>query len=202
MVSVNLAVVILAVALVLLGAAFILVVRALLKRIDAADERARAADERASRAPKLSRAVNMGKISEQISPLLPGFPFEVKDVQWVGGKVDAIVWNGLEAVKSGQGSPDDIEVVLLEVKTGRYARVDEDQRLIRKAADAGRVRFEVFHFRPELAPVILESGDVAPGVAVIEDELDAQLIPDDDADWDSDEKIGTDFIAAAEPPDA
>jgi hypothetical protein len=35
----------------------------------------------------------------------------------VGGRVrsDAIVWKGLEAVKLGQGSPDDIEVVLLEV---------------------------------------------------------------------------------------
>jgi predicted Holliday junction resolvase-like endonuclease len=91
----------------------------------------------------------MGKIGEQVAPFLPGFSYDVKDVQWVGGKVDAIVWKGLEAVKSGQGSPDDIEVVLLEIKTGKYARVEDDQRLIRAAVKAGRVGFDVFHFRPE-----------------------------------------------------
>jgi len=147
---VDLAVVVLAVALVVLGAAFILVVSYLLKRIDAAEERVQDAEERADRAPKLSRAVNMGKIGEQFAPLMPGFPYDFKDVQWVGGKVDAIVWNGLEAVKSGQGSPDDIEVVLLEVKTGKYARLDDHQRLIRAAVDAGRTCFEVYRLRPEL----------------------------------------------------
>jgi predicted Holliday junction resolvase-like endonuclease len=147
---VDLAVVVLAVALVILGVAFILVVRYLLKRIDDGEKRAQDAEKRADRAPKLSRAINMGKIGEQFAPLLPGFPYAFKDVQWVGGKVDAIVWNGLEAVKSGQGSPDEVEVVLLEVKTGNHARLDGDQRLIRAAAEAGRMRFEEFRFRPEL----------------------------------------------------
>jgi predicted Holliday junction resolvase-like endonuclease len=197
---VNLAVVVLAVALVLLGAAFILVVRALIRRIDAAEERTRAAEERAARAPELSRAVNMGKITEQIAPLLPRFGYDIKDVQWVGGKVDAIVRNGLEAIKSGQGSPGDIEIVLLEVKTGRHARVGEDQRLIRKAADAGRVRFDVYHFRPDRIPIILESEDVPPGMAAIDEEFEAEMIPVDDTDWDSDEKLGSDFIVADEAP--
>jgi len=144
------AVAVLAAALLLLGTAFVLVVRWLLKRIDAAEKRVQVAEDRADRAPKLSRAINLGKIGEQFAPLLPSFPYDFKDVQWVGGKVDAIVWRGLEAVKSGMGSADDIEVVLLEVKTGKHARLDDDQRLIRDAANAGRVRFEMFHVRPEL----------------------------------------------------
>ena len=129
----GLVLVVLAVALALLGAAFILVVRALLRRIDNAEERVRAADERAVRAPERSRAVSMGKIGDQVAPLLPGFKYDVKDVQWIGGKVDAIVWNGLEAAKSATASPDGIEVVFLEVKTGKHARLDEDQRRIRDA---------------------------------------------------------------------
>jgi predicted Holliday junction resolvase-like endonuclease len=149
---VDLVVLGLAAALLMLGATFILVARALLRRVDAAEERVQAAEDRAARAPKLSRAVNLGKIGEQVAPLLPGFCYDVKDVQWVGGKVDAIVWNGLEAAKSGTGSAEDIEVVPLEVKTGKYARVDEDQRLIRDAVKAGRVRFDVF--RPVLEPEV------------------------------------------------
>jgi predicted Holliday junction resolvase-like endonuclease len=148
------AVAVLAAALVLLGTAFVLVVRWLFGRIDAAEQRVQAAEDRADRAPKLSRAVNMGKIGEQFAPLLPSFPYDFKDVQWVGGKVDAIVWRGLEALKSGTGSADDVEVVLLEVKTGKYARVDDDQRVIRDAACAGRVRFDVFHLRPELEAAV------------------------------------------------
>jgi predicted Holliday junction resolvase-like endonuclease len=111
----------------------------------------------------------MGKISEQFAPLLPGFAYDIKDVQWVGGKVDAIVWNGLEAAKSGQGSPDDIEVVLLEVKTGKHAQLDKDQRLIRDVVKAKRVRFDVFRFQPvpevsiSLAEAIANPEFIPPG---------------------------------------
>ena len=77
----------------------------------------------------------------------------MKDVQWVGGKVDAIVWNGLDNVKSEYGLANEVEIVLLEVKIGAHASLDRDQRLIRRAARAGRVRFDVFEYRPEPDPV-------------------------------------------------
>lgn len=150
----DLVVAVLAVAVVVLTAAFIIVVRALVRRLDAAEEHVGAAQERAARAPDRSRAVNMGKIGEQFAPLLPDFMYAVKYLQWVGGKVDAIVWNGLEASKSGLCSPDKIEVVLLEVKTGKYARLDQDQRLIRDAVRAGRVRFDELKLRPDLESVV------------------------------------------------
>src|SRR5262249_21383535 len=49
-----------------------------------------------SDARKRSRVVHMASISEQLAPLLPGFRYNPKDVQWIGGggAVDAIVWNG------------------------------------------------------------------------------------------------------------
>jgi predicted Holliday junction resolvase-like endonuclease len=144
--------------LLMLAAAFILVAKALLWRLDAAEQRVQAAEHRAAQAPKLSRAVTLGKIGEQVAALLPGFRYDVKDVQWVGGKVDAIVWSGLEAARCGTGPAEDIEVVLLEVKTGKYARAGEDQRLIRDAIKAGRVRFDVF--RPVLEPPV-RPGDAA-----------------------------------------
>jgi len=145
----------LAVTLVLLVVAFIVVVRALARGADMADQRAEtaeqradAAEDRAARAPKRSHDVNMGKIGQHFAAFLPGFPYNLKDVQWVGGKVDAIVWNGLDKAKSGCALSDELEIVLLEVKIGEHADLDRDQRLIRKAAKAGRVRFDVFEYRP------------------------------------------------------
>jgi hypothetical protein len=112
-------------------------------------ERERHADD-VSRARKdsvtKSRVATLAETSERVAPLLPGFPFDPADVQWIGGTVDCVVWDGLT-------SDDDIEVVFLDVKTGKAA-LNPRQRRIRKAIDAGRVRFEVF--RPELAVGLAE----------------------------------------------
>src|SRR5215471_16109005 len=56
-----------------------------------------------SDARKRSRTVHMASISEQLAPLLPGFRYNPKDVQWIGGggAVDAVVWIGLEAGGDG-----------------------------------------------------------------------------------------------------
>src|SRR5262249_53866454 len=89
-----------------------------------------------------SRVGHVAKITEQFAPLLPGLPdYNVKDVQWVGGAVDMIVWDGLEDGR-------EVNVVLLDIKTGR-ASVNTRQRKIRNAVDAGRVTFKIFSFRPE-----------------------------------------------------
>jgi predicted Holliday junction resolvase-like endonuclease len=50
--------------------------------------------------------------------------------------VDCVVWDGLT-------SGGEIEVVFLDVKTGK-AVLNQRQRRIGKAIEAGRVRFEVF----------------------------------------------------------
>ncbi len=43
-------------------------------------------------ARKLSRIVHLASISQQLAPLLPGFRYNPKDVQWIGGggAIDAI----------------------------------------------------------------------------------------------------------------
>jgi hypothetical protein len=97
-----------------------------------------------------SRSVHVGKIAEQLAPLLPGFPYNPKDVQWVGGTIDAIVWDGMEEKR------DDLDIVFLDVKTGQ-ARQNDRQRRIQDAAEAGRVRFEVI--RPETG-VLQDAADV------------------------------------------
>jgi predicted Holliday junction resolvase-like endonuclease len=89
------------------------------------------ADARQKAAVNTSRSVHVSKIAEQLAPLLPGFPYSPKDVQWVGGTIDAIVWDGLEEKR------DDLDIVFPDVKTGQ-ARLNDRQRRIQDAAKAGR----------------------------------------------------------------
>jgi Holliday junction resolvase-like endonuclease len=96
-----------------------------------------------------SRVGHVAKIIEQLAPLLPGFPdYNVKDVQWVGGVVDMIVWDGLEDGR-------DVTVVLLDIKTGR-ASANARQRKVRDAVEAHRVQFRVVPFRPAQAVTVPE----------------------------------------------
>lgn len=92
--------------------------------------------ERAARRSALSgaRASLKGKISEQLAPLLGGFEWEAKDARFLGAPVDYVVFDGYS-------DGDDVEVVLVEVKTGR-GKLTAGERRVRDAVRAGRVRFE------------------------------------------------------------
>jgi predicted Holliday junction resolvase-like endonuclease len=119
---------------------------------------------------KRSRSSHLASISEQLAPLLPGFRYNPKDVQWIGGggAIDAIVWNGLEA-------GGDVEIVFLDVKVGRHARFTENQRRIREAIMWKRVAFDEYR-PPETSPLI----EAAP-LELVED-LDATDLSSQEAD--------------------
>jgi predicted Holliday junction resolvase-like endonuclease len=57
----------------------------------------------------------MGRISEQIVPLLPEFPFASADARFIDNPVDFVVFDGF-TVKDGKG---EISIVLVEVKKGK-----------------------------------------------------------------------------------
>jgi predicted Holliday junction resolvase-like endonuclease len=103
-----------------------------------------------SDARKRSRTFHMASISEQLAPLLPGFRYNPKDVQWVGGHgaIDAIVWNGLEA-------GGDVEIVFLDVKTGPRAHLTGNQRRIREAIAWKRIAFDEYH--PPEMPLLADA---------------------------------------------
>lgn len=105
-----------------------------------------------------SRAVIKGKIAEQLAPILPGFRYLPSDARFMGDPIDYIVFNGYTDIKDDNGDENDLEIVILDVKTGR-ANLSPLQAAIARAVDAGRVRFEVI--RPEMFdnPVIRIEGD-------------------------------------------
>ncbi len=64
-----------------------------------------------------SRSTLKGRISEQMAPLLPEFPFASADARFIGNPIDFVVFDGYTQVKDEKG--DTISVVLVEVKKGK-----------------------------------------------------------------------------------
>jgi predicted Holliday junction resolvase-like endonuclease len=87
---------------------------------------------------KTSRAVLGGLISEQMAPLLPGFPFDPGDCRFIGKPVDFLVFKGMN-------EKDITEVIFLEIKSGSAKALNEQEKRLRDAVQAGRVRWEQFN---------------------------------------------------------
>jgi predicted Holliday junction resolvase-like endonuclease len=86
---------------------------------------------------KQSRAVLGGLVSEQMAPLLPGFPFDPGDCRFVGKPIDFIVFKGMN-------ERDISEVIFLEVKSGAAKQLNDQEKRLRDAIQAGRVRWVEF----------------------------------------------------------
>jgi predicted Holliday junction resolvase-like endonuclease len=80
-----------------------------------------------------SEAVTTGKISEQLLPFLPEFPFNPRDARFLGSPVDLLVFDGLTEERVRR-------VVLVEVKTGN-ATLTTRERMVRDAVREGRVEW-------------------------------------------------------------
>jgi predicted Holliday junction resolvase-like endonuclease len=85
-----------------------------------------------------SRAVLGGKFTEQMVPYFPDFRYDPTEVRFIGSPIDMIVFPGL-----ARGDPQ--EIVLLEVKTGKSARLTPQQAKIRQLIMDGMVRWDEIH---------------------------------------------------------
>ena len=82
-----------------------------------------------------SLAVVTGKVSEQLVPHFPQFPFASRDARFLGSPVDFVVFDGLS---EGEGAVR--RVVFVEVKTGE-ARLSPRERGVREAIERGAVEW-------------------------------------------------------------
>lgn len=80
-----------------------------------------------------SLAVTTGKVYEQLVPYLPNFPFNPRDVRFLGSPVDFVVFDGLS---DGQVT----RIVFVEVKTGD-AQLSGRERRVRDAVQEGRIEW-------------------------------------------------------------
>ncbi|SPL69747.1 Holliday junction resolvase-like protein [Acinetobacter stercoris] len=93
------------------------------------------------RSVNTSRAVLKGKMAEQLAPIMPEFHYLPSDAKFLGDPVDYVIFDGYTDYRDGDGSADDIEVVLIDIKSGG-ARLTKGQVAIQDAIRQGRVRFE------------------------------------------------------------
>lgn len=93
------------------------------------------------RSVNTSRAVLKGKMAEQLAPIMPQFQYLPSDAKFLGDPVDYVVFDGYSDFREGEGRAEDIEVVLIDIKSGG-ARLSKGQMAIAQAIQQGRVRFE------------------------------------------------------------
>jgi len=85
-----------------------------------------------------SSAVTRGKVTEHIVPYLPGFDLDPKDIRFLGTPIDLIAFKGLNA------AVEEIEVVFIEVKTGRSV-LSAREKAVKKAVEEKKVSWRVFN---------------------------------------------------------
>jgi len=94
-------------------------------------------------AVRRSQAVTSGKVHEQLIPYLPAFPFNPKDIRFLGSPVDLVVFDGLAEGRVRR-------VVFLEVKTGG-AGLTGRERSIRDVIQARDVEWAELRLTRPLA---------------------------------------------------
>lgn len=87
-----------------------------------------------------SQATIAGLVHEQLLPILPDFPFNPKDVRFLGSPVDLVVFDGLDAGEL-RG------IVFIEVKTGG-AGLSKRERQLRDAVRSGKVGWREMRVGP------------------------------------------------------
>lgn len=93
------------------------------------------------RSVNTSRAVLKGKMAEQLAPIMPEFRYLPSDAKFLGDPVDYVVFDGYTDFRDGEGRAEDIEVILMDIKSGG-ARLTKGQQAIAQAVQEGRLRFE------------------------------------------------------------
>lgn len=85
-----------------------------------------------------SRAVLGGKFTEQMAPYLPEFKYDPTEARFIGSPIDLVVFPGL-----AEDEPN--EVVFIEIKSGKPAKLTTRERKIQELIEAGKVRWELLH---------------------------------------------------------
>jgi predicted Holliday junction resolvase-like endonuclease len=93
-----------------------------------------------------SRSTLKGRISEQMAPLLPEFPFASADARFIGNPIDFVVFDGYTRAKDDRG--DTISIVLVEIKKGK-GKLTREESMIKKAVEEGRVSWRTILLKDE-----------------------------------------------------
>jgi len=85
-----------------------------------------------------SKTVIRGKVTEHLVPFFPDFKYNPKDARFMGSPVDIVVFDGLDEGELRK-------IILMEVKTGKIAKLSDREKMVRDCIDSKNVDYEVVH---------------------------------------------------------
>jgi len=85
-----------------------------------------------------------GKAWEQMAPFFPEFTtkFSPSDSRFLGTPIDYVVFKNMSDFDKNNKDKNPIEIVLVEIKTGKTKKLTDLEDAIKKAIDSKRVSFE------------------------------------------------------------
>lgn len=101
-----------------------------------------------------SQSVTTGRVLESVAAYLPDFPFNPKDVRFLGTPIDLVIFDGLSS-----GAPK--EIVSAEVKSG-HSGLTTRERAVRDLVEQKRVRWWEYQISVAEAPEPPRQGEGSP----------------------------------------
>lgn len=89
-----------------------------------------------------SKEVIRGKVTEELLPLLPGFPYQMSDCKFFGSPIDYIVFQNMSNYRDGINK-DEVNIIIADVKNNTSGNTPV-QNQIKKAVLENRVFFETW----------------------------------------------------------
>jgi len=86
-------------------------------------------------ATKQSRKVILGEVNEKIAPMLPGFPYNYKDLVFIGKGIDYLVFDGL-----AEGHLK--KIIFLELKSWN-SQLNFNEKQIKECITKNNITYEV-----------------------------------------------------------
>ena len=86
-----------------------------------------------------SKQVTLWYVQEKLAPILPQFPYNYKDLTFLGKWVDYVVFDWLAEWHLKQ-------IIFLEIKTWR-SQLNKNEKNIKQIVDARRVKYEVMRIK-------------------------------------------------------
>ena len=90
-----------------------------------------------------SQAITAGKVHEQLVAYLPGFPYNPKDVRFLGSPIDLVVFDGLAEGRLRS-------IVFVEVKTGG-STLTARERWVREIVQHREIEWAELRVAPQAA---------------------------------------------------
>ena len=101
-------------------------------------------DRELDRTTNTQRSVVKGKVTEQLSPLLPEFAklYDFGDVRFLGSPIDFVVFKNMSKFNKNSKENLPIEIGFVEIKTGEYSKLSNLQKTIKQSCIDKKIPFD------------------------------------------------------------